>query len=146
MPTSFYLGVHMPITSDQLTSYLRTAVPALWGWIITLLLNHFGWLQEVFDTMGFDPMSPVTTGAVTALFFFLWYALWRYLEMRGVLPDAVRRIVLGAASSPQYGAGKHVAGVPDEPRNEVGVAGNRTLVAVVIVVVVVVLVIWFGQQ
>jgi hypothetical protein len=90
------------MTSDTITSYLRTGVPAVWGLFITWLMSQLGWLAGLFDAMGWDPTSKQTGAVVTSIFFFIWYAFWRWLEGRNVLPDWLRRLVLGSASAPSY--------------------------------------------
>lgn len=82
---------------DKVASLLRTAVPAAWGAIVTLLLGVTTKLpQEVADWLN----SPLAISAVTSVVMVLWYALWRRLEPR--IPDWLTTLVLGYAMAPTY--------------------------------------------
>ncbi|GII98400.1 hypothetical protein CLV28_0722 [Sediminihabitans luteus] len=89
--------------SDRMTSFLRTAVPVLWGWLWSLLLGRFTGLGDVLTDLGVDLTSPAVVGAITGAVVLAWYALWRWAEPR--LPDWATRLVLGAATAPAYRAG-----------------------------------------
>lgn len=82
--------------SDKVTAYLRTAVPALWGSLVTWLLATWVLPQEVVDLL----TSDVLVAAVTALVVLAWYALWRWAEPH--LPAWFTRLVLGSARTPTY--------------------------------------------
>ncbi|WP_402465824.1 hypothetical protein [Isoptericola aurantiacus] len=83
--------------NDKVTSWLRTAVPALWGSAVAWLLARYALPVEVADLL----QSPVATSAVVALAIGAWYALWRWLEPH--LPAWATRLVLGSNSAPTYG-------------------------------------------
>lgn len=83
--------------SDRITSYLRTAVPLAWGWLVAqLVLAVPGLPAEVVDLLRSDAM--VT--AVSTLVALAWYFVWRKLEPH--LPDWATRLVLGSAAAPVY--------------------------------------------
>ncbi|MBD5787098.1 hypothetical protein IF650_13000 [Cellulosimicrobium terreum] len=82
--------------SDRAVSYLRTAVPALWGSIVTWVLATWVLPAEVVELL----TSDVAVAAVTAAVILVWYALWRWLEPH--VPDWVTRLVLGSAKTPTY--------------------------------------------
>lgn len=88
--------------SDRAVSYLRTAVPIIWGTLVTYLL---GWVAPhlpgelgplLVDALGGE--AAVTL--VVALAIAGWYAIWRVLEPR--IPAWLARVVLGSASTPVY--------------------------------------------
>lgn len=88
--------------SDRAVSYLRTAVPIIWGTLVTYLL---GWVAPhlpgelgplLVDALGGE--AAVTL--VVALAIAGWYALWRVLEPR--IPAWLARVVLGSSSTPVY--------------------------------------------
>jgi len=88
--------------SDRAVSYLRTAVPVLWGSLVGLVL---GWVaphlpgdlgQLLADFLG----GEAALTFVVALAIAGWYALWRRVEKR--IPDWLTRIVLGSAAAPSY--------------------------------------------
>lgn len=82
--------------SDRAVSYLRTAIPALWGSIVTWLLARYVLPAEVVDLL----TSDVLVAAVTAVVILAWYALWRVVEPH--VPHWLTRIVLGSAKTPSY--------------------------------------------
>lgn len=88
--------------SDRAVSYLRTAVPVVWGSLVGLVL---GWLaphlpgdlgQLLADFLG----GEAALTFVVALAIAGWYAAWRRVEKR--IPDWLTRIVLGSAAAPSY--------------------------------------------
>lgn len=88
--------------SDRAVSYLRTAVPVLWGSLVGLVL---GWVAPYLpgdlgrllaDFLG----GEAALTFVVALAIAGWYALWRRVEKR--IPDWLTRIVLGSAAAPSY--------------------------------------------
>lgn len=86
--------------SDRVTSYLRTAVPVAWGWLITQAVAQWpdlpGYVVDALST-------PEAVTAVTAGVTFLWYVVWRAVEDK--LPAWATRLVLGSNSAPVYTAG-----------------------------------------
>ena len=90
---------------DYVTSLLRTAVPAGWGFLITFLLSRFPDLHAALT-------APAVTAAVTAVVMGLWYALWRKLEPH--IPAFLTALLLGSNSQPRYVPGT-VTGVRDVP-------------------------------
>lgn len=83
--------------SDRAVSYLRTAVPILWGTLIGLLVQSASWLPApvIAWLSGEAAVGVVTAGAIA-----LWYAAWRWAEPR--IPDWLTRVVLGSAQAPRY--------------------------------------------
>lgn len=86
--------------SDRVVSYLRTAVPAAWGWLLTqLVLVLPGTPGYVVDALS----TPAAVGAVTAAVTLLWYVVWRRIEPH--VPDWLSRLALGSALQPAYRLG-----------------------------------------
>lgn len=81
--------------SDKVVSYLRTAVPILWGSILGWLLTQFPGIPE-----GLSNWLHSQVEVVVALSIFVWYAVWRWLEPR--LPDGLTKLFLGSAQTPVY--------------------------------------------
>ena len=86
--------------SDRITSYLRTAVPVAWGWLLTqLVLVLPGTPAYVVDALSTTEVITAVTAGVTLL----WYAVWRRVEPH--VPDWLSRIALGSALTPAYRLG-----------------------------------------
>lgn len=84
--------------SDRAVSYLRTAVPVLWGSLLGLLLPYVPWLPEaVAQWLSGEVVIGLVTGGVIVA----WYWVWRKVEH--LVPDWVVRVVLGSAQTPTYG-------------------------------------------
>jgi hypothetical protein len=85
--------------SDQVASYLRTAVPVAWGWLLTQLVlvlpSTPGYVVDALST-------PQAITAVTAAVTLLWYVAWRRVEPH--VPDWLSRIAMGSAKMPTYRA------------------------------------------
>lgn len=91
--------------SDRVVSFLRTAVPSLWGTLLGLLLPHLPWLPaSVAEWLA----SAVVVQFVVGLCIVAWYAVWRWAEPR--IPAWLVTLVLGSSKSPVYG-GKAVGTV-----------------------------------
>ncbi len=83
--------------SDRAVSYLRTAVPVLWGSLIALLLRTW---PDVPPEVATALQSEAVVGAIVALSIVAWYWLWRRAEPH--IPDWLTRLVLGSAAAPTY--------------------------------------------
>lgn len=70
---------------------LRTAVPALWGSLASVLVN---WGLPIPDAVGLPLLSLLAMVA--------WYAVWHAVEAH--LPPWLTRLVLGANTAPTYTA------------------------------------------
>jgi hypothetical protein len=81
--------------TDRVTSYLRTAVPLLWGYIVTQLVA-LGLPDPITSVLE----SPQIATAITALVTLLWYFIWRTVEHR--LPAWFTALVLGSNATPTY--------------------------------------------
>lgn len=86
--------------SDKVVSLLRTAVPVVWGYIVTWLLAKIPGAVDFLQAFGIDLNSVVVVNAVTGAATIAWYALWRWLEPR--LPAWLTRLVLGSNKAPVY--------------------------------------------
>lgn len=86
--------------SDAVVSWIRTAVPAVWGAAITWLLSALDWLPGVLEFLQLDPTSPAVVAAVVAVAVAAWHALWRKIEPH--VPDWLSRIALGSSKQPTY--------------------------------------------
>lgn len=88
--------------SDRGASYLRTAVPAAWGFLVAQLVvvvsPHLpgDLVDGLRDWLG----GPAAIGLVTAAATYAWYWVARKIEPH--LPDIVTRILLGSAAAPRY--------------------------------------------
>lgn len=81
-------------------SWLRTAVPTVWGFGITFLAAKLPALAGLIDNAA---VYAVVEGGVTLA----WYGLFRWIEQH--LPAWLTRFVLGANTAPVYpGAGEQV--------------------------------------
>lgn len=88
--------------SDRAVSYLRTAVPIVWGTLVTYLL---GWVAPhlpgelgplLVDALGGEAAVTLVVAVAIAG----WYGAWRFLEPR--IPAWLVRVVLGSSSTPVY--------------------------------------------
>lgn len=103
----------VPAHSDLVISLLRTAVPALWGSVIAILLAALAdrlspdMLSGLRDTLTSEgTVTLVVTASIS-----LWYYVWRLLERRA--PSWVARVTLGSARKPSYVRPEHL---PDAER------------------------------
>lgn len=83
-----------PSLRDWGTSWIRTAVPVLWGWLLTFLATRAPEVHELL--VGNPAVLTVAVGTVTLA----WYALIRRVEH--LLPAWLTRLVIGANTAPQY--------------------------------------------
>lgn len=94
--------------SDRLTAWVRTVTPRIWGAVVTALLAWFAvhapWVLDLLELLGIDLTSPAVVGAVVLLVDVVVTAAWHWVwtRLQPHLPDAVVRVVLGAAASPLY--------------------------------------------
>jgi len=88
--------------SDRAVATLRTAVPALWGTLVTVLLGALaGHLpDDVHTALAGVLGSDVVLAAIVAVVIAAWYAGWRRLEPH--VPLWLVRLVLGSARTPSY--------------------------------------------
>jgi hypothetical protein len=82
--------------SDYLTSVIRTAVPVLWGALITYLITLVPAVAHIVDPANVVGLGP----AVAAVLAGAWYALMRKIEP--MLPAWLTMIVLGSNKQPTY--------------------------------------------
>ncbi|GAA2772710.1 hypothetical protein [Saccharopolyspora taberi] len=97
--------------SDQLTSWLRTTVPAVWAALVAYAVTAGapGWLVDALGDAGPTLVVPLVLAAV--------YAGLRRLEPH--MPPWLTRIVLGSNVPPTYPpatTGRHAAGTATPPR------------------------------
>lgn len=83
-----------PSVRDWGLSWVRTAVPLVWGFALTFLATRVPSLYALLVDNG--AAYAVVEGAVTLA----WYGMFRWLERR--LPPWLTRFVLGANTSPVY--------------------------------------------
>jgi len=74
-------------------SYLRTGVPAVWGYLLALVAERVPVLTPLME-------DPKVFAAFASVLFFVWYAVARWIEPR--LPAWLTTIILGANSMPVY--------------------------------------------
>jgi len=74
-------------------SLLRTGVPAVWGYVLTLVAERLPVLTPLLD-------DPQVFGAFAAVTMFVWYAIMRWVEPK--LPAWLTTLVLGANAVPVY--------------------------------------------
>jgi len=86
-------------------SWIRTGVPLLWGYLLTLVATRFPDVHALLD-------NPQVLAAVVGAVTLLWYAIMRKIEHR--LPPWLTRFVLGANTAPQYVEGRLVQGELEE--------------------------------
>lgn len=86
--------------SNAAVSFLRTAVPVLWGSLVTWFAETLPGANDFLASVGVDLASEGTVLWVSGVAIALWYALWRWLEPR--LPAWLTRIVLGSNQRPEY--------------------------------------------
>lgn len=86
-------------------SWIRTGVPLLWGYLLTLVATRFPDVHALLD-------NPQALAAVVGAVTLLWYAIMRKIEHR--LPPWLTRFVLGANTAPQYVEGRLVQGELEE--------------------------------
>jgi hypothetical protein len=86
-------------------SWIRTGVPILWGYLLTLLATRFPEVHALLD-------NPQVLAAVVGAVTLVWYGLMRKIEHR--LPPWLTRFVLGANTAPQYVEGQVVHGTLEE--------------------------------
>lgn len=91
--------------SDRAVATLRTAVPTLWGLLVTTLLGALaGHLpDELYATVERVLASDVLLLLVVTAVVTAWYWLWRRVEDR--VPLWLVRLVLGSARTPSYALG-----------------------------------------
>ena len=82
--------------SDYVTSVIRTAVPVLWGALITYLITLVPTVAHVVDPANVVGLGPAVAAVVAAA----WYALMRKIEPS--LPAWLTVIVLGSNKTPTY--------------------------------------------
>ena len=92
--------------SDYVTSVIRTAVPVLWGALITYLITLVPAVAHVVDPSNVVGLGP----AVAAVLGAAWYALMRKVEPK--LPTWLTVIVLGSNNQPTYVAPTPAAAPP----------------------------------
>lgn len=101
---------------DGVASWIRTAVPAGWAFLVTLLLEWWtGAPTEIAEALG----SPVVIGAVVWVVLAVWYAFWRWLEPK--LPTWLNILAFGLDKQPTYD-GENT--IPGEVIDDGGVAGG----------------------
>lgn len=83
---------------DQVTRYLRTAVPVLWGSIASFILQYVA--TDLSEPLGNALYSEPVSLAVTAVVIFVWYWIWG--KVNPLLPDWLSRLVLGSEKEPTY--------------------------------------------
>jgi hypothetical protein len=76
-------------------SWVRTAVPVAWGFVLTFAATRFPAIHALLDN---PHVYAVVEGAITVA----WYGLFRAVE--GHLPAWLTRFVLGANTAPVYPA------------------------------------------
>ncbi|MCP2166713.1 DUF1906 domain-containing protein [Goodfellowiella coeruleoviolacea] len=85
------------VLTDYAVSFLRTAVPSLWGaavaYLVSLGVLPSGWSEQV-ETISTTVLVPVCISAV--------YAVARWLENRAWFPNWASRILLGSKRKPNY--------------------------------------------
>jgi len=86
-------------------SWIRTGVPLLWGYLLTLVATRFPDVHALLE-------NPQVLAAVVGAVTLLWYAIMRKIEHR--LPPWLTRFVLGANTAPQYVEGRLVQGELEE--------------------------------
>jgi hypothetical protein len=84
-------------------SFLRTAVPVLWGSFGTWFAATLPGVNDFLLSVNIDLSSESTVLWVSGAAVVLWYAFWRWLEPR--LPAWATRLVLGSNQRPSYGDG-----------------------------------------
>lgn len=97
---------------DRGASFLRTAIPSLWGtvvasvlaWALPLLPGDVG---EALSTL---LASDVVVALLVTASIAIWYALARWIEPR--IPDWLTRLVLGSAAAPMYVKVAHAGTTP----------------------------------
>jgi len=86
--------------SDRVVAFLRTAVPVVWGYIITWALTQFPAVADFLAGFNVDLNAQVVVSYVTGLATIAWYAVWRWLEPR--IPAWLTALVLGSNRTPVY--------------------------------------------
>lgn len=88
--------------SDRAVSYLRTAVPAMWGAVVAAILKVLaGHLPtDVYGALSDFLSGPLAQALAVSAAIAAWYWVWRRVESR--IPDWLTRIVLGSARTPGY--------------------------------------------
>jgi hypothetical protein len=87
--------------NDTFTSWLRTAVPILWGSLVVWFAETLPNVNAFLESVGIDLDSPGTVLWVSGAAIALWYALFRKIEPH--LPPWLTRLVLGSNQTPRYG-------------------------------------------
>jgi hypothetical protein len=82
-----------PTARDWGLSWLRTAVPVAWGFIVTWIATY---IPAVHGLLTRPEVYAAVDAAVTAV----WYGLFRWIELH--LPAWLTRFVLGANTAPVY--------------------------------------------
>lgn len=83
----------VPSVREWGLSWLRTAVPVAWGFVVTFIATY---IPAVHDLLA----NPYVLAAVDAAVTTIWYGLFRWLEAH--LPPWLTRFVLGANTMPTY--------------------------------------------
>lgn len=86
--------------SDVVVSWIRTAIPGIWGAAITWLLSAVDWLAPVLDFLQLDPTSPSVVAGVVVVAIAAWHGIWRKVEPH--VPDWLSSIALGSPRQPIY--------------------------------------------
>ncbi|MDH6224373.1 hypothetical protein [Streptomyces sp. MJP52] len=101
--------------SNLFISTMRTAVPLVAGWLLTLAVRA-----------GVDIDSELVVAAVTALLTLAYYLVFRGLEVlgqraRGTALQSIAGILLGWARPPAYPASPSTAAGPASPSGPVAI-------------------------
>lgn len=86
--------------SDVVVSWIRTAVPSIWGAAVAWALSAVDWLPGVLEFLHLDPQDPAVTAGVVVVAIAAWHAVWRKVEPH--VPDWLSRIALGSSKQPTY--------------------------------------------
>ena len=83
---------------DNITRYLRTAVPVLWGSVASFLLQYVA--TDLSEPIANALYSEQASIAVTAIVIFVWYWVWG--KVNHLVPDWLSKLVLGSEKEPTY--------------------------------------------
>lgn len=81
---------------------VRTAVPAVWGWLLGLLVS---WGLHLPASAAGPAQALITVALVV-----VWYAVWHAYERH--LPPWLTRMIMGANTAPSYTAPAAVTSAP----------------------------------